>query len=324
MDLIINFVWIGPGNFGWLEKFMIYSWWAVGAKVNLYTHKFGNKDHSNASLDLPEEVCTVHVLSKILLGDFRDPFGRKSRHLLVRWSARRPPEWKNGGREAIFNMVDLTKSYIGMSKRGIVFDMKVGPSPFIREYFSSGAFHNKFVSYSRANVVENQCMGTMMAGSNGDQVRKKYGEGFEEALFIKGPQHGGKDPSRMRSTPTWEWFPVITAAHSKALGKKRKQSFSGSKAGLRGDWSDIGPAGKAVFSRQGRQAMKFEGIDRKDYHGPIRIFKNEWDQSNKQNNPNPTTKRQRMAEVDRAMKFLMPVAEKLGREKKLEEVYRSR
>jgi hypothetical protein len=206
-------------------------------------------------------------------------------------------------------MVDLSKSYIGMHRMGIVFDMKVGPSPHIRKYVEQKVFEKHFVSYNRCNAAENQCMGSMMALEDGN-ARCKYGLGFEDGLFTPGAQHGGLNPALMSSKVGSEWYPVATDAHKKGLGKKGRFP-SGSTKGLRGEWYDIGRDGQKRHEKEGIFGAAFDGIDGK-YYGPIRIFKNELDQTNKPNNPNPTTDPQRKLECERALKSLIPEAKKSG------------
>ncbi|MDP1666314.1 MAG: hypothetical protein Q8L79_14475 [Methylobacter sp.] len=307
MNLTINFVWIGCGELGLLEKFMIYSWRACGCQVNLFTHYPSvDKKHDNTSLGLPLDICAIHDLPTIMVEDNDKPLGKKTRDVLAAWYTGVMPAWKDGGRVQTFNMVDLSKSYIGMHRVGVVFDMKVGPSPHIKKYVEAKVFENNFVSYNRCNAAENQCMGSMMAILEGN-ARWKYGLGFEDGLFTSGPQHGGLNPGSMSLSVGSEWFPVATDAHKKALGKKGLFT-TGSMKGLRGEWYDIGRDGKNRHIKEGILGATFEGIDG-EYYGPIRIFKNEWDQTNKSSNPNPTTDQQRKLECERALKYLVPEAE---------------
>lgn len=220
MNLIINFVWIGRGEFGFLEKFMIYLWRAWGCQVNLFTHyPSAEKTHDHASLGLPPNIGTVQDLPTIMVEDNGKPLGKKTRDVLAAWYKCKLPAWKEGGRVQTFNMVDLSKSYIGMHRVGVVFDMKVGPSRYIKKYVDKKVFENNFVSYNRCNAAENQCIGYMMALEEGN-ARWKYGLGFEDGLFTKGVQHGGLNPDSMSLNVGSEWFPVATDAHKKVLGKR--------------------------------------------------------------------------------------------------------
>ena len=288
MDLTINFVWIGPGGLGWVEKFMIYSWREWKCAVNLFTHRTGSKAvHDLESLGLPEGLCTIYDLPTIMANDAQEP-GGKTRAVLATWYTKVIPEWKSGGKEQVFNMVDLTKSYIAMTRVGVVFDIKVAPSVHIEKYVNSGVFSKYFVSYKRANVLENQCMGTMMDLASGN-AREKYGKGFESAMFTKSSAHGELNPLAMKDNIGKSWFPVATDAHKKACGGRTKFGITGDMNGLRSAWFDIGPYGASIHKSELLIAdAGFTGIDGADY-GPIRIFKREWDQTNKQGNQTPTT-----------------------------------
>lgn len=314
MDLTINLIWIGGGSLGWLEKFVVYSWWAVGCDVNLYTHKPSSETpHDHVSLGLNPVVARIHDLPTIMKQDTDKSLGSRTRAALTSWYNQALPGGKDGWRVPTFNMVDLSKSYIGMHKVGVVFDMKVGPSRHIQHYVETGVFHNHFVSYKRAKVVENQCMGTMMYSNS---TREKYGMGFEEALFNQGPQHGELNPLSMATSITSAWFPIATNAHKKALGLKTQFGINGAVSGLRSEWFDIGRGGKVRHEQEGIMGAVFVGIDG-DYYGPIRIFKNEWDQTNKPNNQEPTTTEQRKNEVNRGFKDLLPLAKRYDRDGEL-------
>lgn len=312
MNLSVNFVWIGPGGLGWLEKLIIYSWRAWGCEVNLFTHRTGTNDgHDEGSLGLEPNSCNIYDLPTIMGEDEDLSMGSKTRAVLTVWFTKNPPAWNSGGREQIFNMVDLSKSYIGMTRVGIVFDMKVGPSPHVKKYVDSKVFHECFVTYKRARVVENQCMGSMMKLDK-DNAREKYGKGFESALFTKSVAHGDLNPSSMGISIAKKWFPVATDSHKKACGNKSKFATTGDLAGLRGRWFDIGPYGKARHARDLHIAdAKFEGIDGEDY-GPIRIFKREWDQTNKSSNSTPTTDKDRDRMFVAAMKDLVMLGKGSG------------
>ncbi|NVB43165.1 hypothetical protein G6O69_35405 [Pseudenhygromyxa sp. WMMC2535] len=311
MDLTINFVWIGPRGLGWLEKFMVYSWRNWECTVNLFTHRTGSDSpHDSESLGLPDDFCNIYDLPE-LLADDEQAVGADTRAVLTTWYEKDLPGWNEGGKERVYNMVDLSKSYIGMSRVGIVIDIKVAPSPHIEKYVDSKVFANNFITYKRAKVVENQCMGSMMPLEQ-DNDRERYGKGFESALFTKSAAHGTLNPLTMKDTIDKAWFPVATDAHKKACGSKTKFATTGDLHGLRGKWFDIGPYGKNRHKLELLIAdADFKGIDGDDY-GPFRIFKREWDQTNKQHNPSPTTDEHRDEMFVVAMKEFMKTGKTSG------------
>lgn len=267
MNLTINFVWVGQKKLGWLECFMIYAWRLWGCSVNVFTHyPNSDKTHDHESLGLPPHVVEVHDLPSLIEDGETLP---KVREVLAAWFDTRMPAWSEGGQLLTFNTVDLCKSFLAATQRGIVMDLKIGPSPHIKRYVDTGIFGASFIGCKRVGTIENQLMGSM---NEDDADRATYGEGFETALFAK------RIVSEVKGSPFGEWFPQATAAHNRAMGAGK---FS-LPEGLRGSWFDIGKYGKKAHgTRLNIHDADFVGIAKEEDFGPVRIFKREDDQTNK-------------------------------------------
>ena len=150
--MIIHNVWLGNGQLGALEKFNLYSWRALGHEVHIYTHAFAGHPQPNAeSLGLEAGDAQLHkLLDEVLVEDEveakADTEAKKdtakaslgdARSILAKWlkqgSARViPTDQKAKDKEqeefkpALYNMIDLAKSYLGGTRQGIVLDTKVG------------------------------------------------------------------------------------------------------------------------------------------------------------------------------------------------------
>lgn len=257
MPLMINHVWFGPNAMGPLEQFNIYSWRALGATVTIYAHQWNSTNtHSESTLGVKDvEVVNLRTL---LDADDTDKTAimPNARALLKAWIAAAGTAAPGG--DGVYNMVDLTKSYIAGTQRGIVLDLKVGPSAHVAAYES--AFSTKFISYTRGGntageMPENQCIGTMetLPGA----VRGKYAASFETNLT--------RSLAGLQAEPTKKWFDLITGFHSRAAKMAAKYLDVATKA----------PSGAAV----GTEYVVKEIGD--DNHGPFRIFKRASDQSNK-------------------------------------------
>lgn len=267
MNLTINFVWIGDKRLGWLECFVIYAWRLWGCEVNIFTH-YPNSDrtHDHESLGLPPNVVNVFDLPTVVAHGERLP---GTREVLGVWFHTHMPEWNEGGQRLTFNMADLCKSYLAATTRGIVMDLKIGPSPHIKRYVDSGIFSSTFIGCRRVGTIENQLMGSM---SDDDTQRTTYGIGFETALFQKNMV------TDLTGNPFGEWFPQATAAHNRAMGAGKFALAQG----LKGAWFDIGKYGRNAHGETLRIFdAHFEGIAREEDFGAVRIFKREDDQSNK-------------------------------------------
>lgn len=271
--LRINYVWLGTGQLGALEKFNLYSWRAMGAIVTVYTFHFTpDTSHTVDSLGLAEGDALVVDLPTLLTtddlvddgNDPRTPLGT-ARALLKTWFKAVPKNGEKPQREHIYNMVDLTKSYLGGTQLGIVLDLKVGPSKHLSHYTT--CFEERFISYSRggkAGIVENQCMGTMQQTN---ELRLKYAKTF--GLEIKKNLEG-------LSNHNGSWFNLITGFHGRA--------FLATNAEI--DVVKEAPSKKANI----KQFDVFE-IGEKNY-GPFRVFKKASDQTNQAPNAGGTTKNQ--------------------------------
>ncbi|KAB8145928.1 DUF4157 domain-containing protein [Chloroflexia bacterium SDU3-3] len=258
--LIINYVWFGNNKLGALEKFNIYSWRALGHTVNIYIQPFGAKaPHTVESLGLEAGDANIIDLSTTLGNDNSAEVGtpqaelKDARSILNRWlhAARQTESPK---REHIYNMVDLTKSYLGGTQQGIVLDMKVGPSPHLQAYAES--FNKNFISYSRGGntaggLPENQSIGTMQES---EELRLLYAKAFNAKIqSVANENHNDK------------LFDKITGYHG--------QSHNATGQAL--DVATQDPSGKPVGD-------KFPvGEIGPQNHGPFRVFKAAGDQSNK-------------------------------------------
>jgi len=271
--LCINYVWLGTSQLGALEKFNIYSWRAMGCIVTIYTFHFTpNTTHTVESLGLEEGDAVVVDLPALLgadddVDDDNDPRThlRTARTLLKTWFKAVPKNGEKPQREHIYNMVDLTKSYLGGTRLGIVLDLKVGPSKHLSHYKS--CFEERFISYSRggkAAIVENQCMGTMQITN---ELRLKYAKSFD--LEIKKNLEG-------LNNHNGSWFNLITGFHGRA--------FQATNAGI--DVVKEAPSKKINLV----QLDVFE-IGAKNC-GPFRVFKKASDQTNQAPNAGGTTKNQ--------------------------------
>jgi hypothetical protein len=255
----VNYVWYGDNAFGPLEKFNVYSWKALGHDVTIYAHKWDSSAHTLSSLGLAGNGIEVKNISTIIGKD--DPKDKRAvlaaaREVLTAWIAAtngaKPPE-PNKDKSHLYNMIDITKSYIGGTRKGIVLDTKVGPSPHLGAYLA--VFDQKFVSYSRgrntAGRPENQCIGT-----GNDGLRTKYAAKFDEK--IRGVLESYK------TQPTGAWFNALTGFHG--------DGFKAAAPNI--DVAEMAPGGGDV----GNQYVVTEPGG--PSHGPFRVFKHKNDQSN--------------------------------------------
>jgi hypothetical protein len=173
-------------------------------------------------------------------------------------------------RDQIFNIVDLTKSYLGATRRGLTMDFKVGPSPQLAEY--EPYFDTKFISFKRGNLVvgnapENQCLGT---NQEANTIRCNYATHFnkwvtgwsDDRIEIPGAASG------ILETPRGKHYDKVTMAHAKFFA-----SFQ-----YRRDCLNVtvqAPAGGAIG-----EGYKFRGIADERAQGPFRVFKKASDQTN--------------------------------------------
>jgi hypothetical protein len=272
VELTINFVWIGPKPLGWLERFLIYAWRRWNCEVVLYAHRGPNRQHGPESLGLPDGVCRIIDLPGILAQDDESggmgmddvEFAEPIRDVLQGWCTKPLLPWDEGGQTQIYNMVDLTKSYIAATRRGVVLDLKIGPSPHLKTYVDAGVFENHFISYERAGIVENQCMGSMRLESD---FRLEYAKRIKSRL-VPTPV----DRAKMKAQPYDAWFNEITSGHSTAcvFGKKTLK------------YLEIASGGRAEHLKRYQIAnASVVGIAGEQFYGPLRIFKRSDDQTNK-------------------------------------------
>jgi hypothetical protein len=282
MPLMINYVWFGNGTLGWMEKFNVYSWRALGHNVTIYACRW---DDNAPDVGVKEKnVTTVNL--RTILGTLDQPgpddqnkaaILPKTRELLKAWLA------AAGGavpeQDSRYNLIDVAKSYIGGTRQGIVMDLKVGPSPHISAYVD--VFSTRFISYSRgapgSNTAdgspENQCMGTMQAG---ETLRGKYAKVFESSIAknFEVVEEAGNKTKRTGMKPQFDhkWFDTITGYHIRActLGT----NFL--------DVSRRTPTDQVIKDIKGKTEQRYEveEIGGKS-NGPFRVFKRADDQSNK-------------------------------------------
>ena len=150
--LIINNVWIGDGKLGPLDRFNLYSWRALGHTVNIFAHRFDGKVPTAGDLGLESGDAVIINLTTMFGQDdsaaSETPAGSfgSARAILKTWLSHTRSEDEDTKKVHLFNMIDLTKSYIGGTRRGIVLDMKVGPSVHLEDY--AKVFHEKMISYT--------------------------------------------------------------------------------------------------------------------------------------------------------------------------------
>ena len=266
-NITINYVWLGSNPLGPLEKFNIASWRAFGHEVNLYTIPFfGNPKRTYESLGITAEDATIFDLATILkeddaVTDVNDPKKALSdtRKTLTKWLSEVPNIVRPASNhmDQIYNTVDVTKSYIGGTRKGIVIDIKVGPSPHLNNYIES--FSKNFISYTRAgktaeNLPENQCMGTMQ---DTNELRLAYANSFNERM-----------KALAEVDVKTKWFDKITGYHGNAciaIYNSTKQFID--VATQKEDGTPVGnnyPVGEPGGSS----------------HGPFRVFKTAYIQSN--------------------------------------------
>lgn len=257
----INHVWYGDNALGPLELFNIYSWLALGHEVTIYAHKWDGSAHSAGSLKVDGAV-KIKDLTTILAGDEKDEKGKgkgaampNTRALLQAWIAETKGK-KPANTDLIFNLVDVTKSYLGGTRQGIVLDLKAGPSLHLAAY--KDAIDKKFVSYTRGGntaLPENQCMGSMEAAG---ALRGQYAAFFEGEVT--------KSLKGFKDEPNKQWFGLITVFHGKSW------NAAGAKIDVAAQKPDGGKMGDSDFV--------VEEIGESG-HGPFRVFKHKADQTNK-------------------------------------------
>ncbi|MDR7665829.1 DUF4157 domain-containing protein [Methanosarcina sp. Z-7115] len=265
--LIINYVWLGDNKLGNLEKFNIYSWRALGHVVNIFALRFDRKTVQHEDLGVSKEDANVIDLSTQLKDDANVKDAKSPKAilndartvLLKMYDTIRAVKSGEEKGDLIYNMVDITKSYIGGTQRGIVLDMKVGPSEHLSKY--AGSFTDKFISYSRGGksaAVENQCMGTMQET---EDLRKIYAETFNENVRT--------NMEGLLEKPKDKWFNTITSWHGRAFERLRKSALSAL------DVATESPEGEPLGKKQ------FEVAEPRDLgHGPFRVFKAAGEQTN--------------------------------------------
>jgi hypothetical protein len=272
VKLTINFVWVGAKQLGWLERFLIYAWRRWNCEVYLFSYRGPDVQHGPESLGLPDGVCRLIDLPDILAQDDNSygmgmddvEYTAPLRQVLRSWCTERILPWDSGGQTQIYNMVDLTKSYLAATRTGMVIDLKIGPSSHLSRYIEAGVFENHFVSFERAGITENQCMGSMRLASD---FRLEYARHVMGWLFQDRCAVG-----TMQAKPHDRWFNEITGGHNRAcVFGKRKLNFL-----------DISTNGKAVHSSKYRISnADVDGVSGEKSYGPLRNFKSASDQTNK-------------------------------------------
>ena len=276
MDLLLNFVWIGPGELPAVGIFNIKSWLSYGATVHVYAHSCRGEPHTARSLGLGPYECGIFDIGEALsrpgsLPGEDDLEQRGFLPLLRVWLGTPMKPWAGGGQELTYNLGDLTKAILAMTRQGVSLDLKIGPTPIVEEFVAKGAFARYFVTFIRKGVIENQRLGTM---EGGDRLRGTY----RTKVFTKSTSD---DLRSMASAPYAPHYNDITRWHN--------SSFLGP---MRLLWLDIHKYGKARHLSQlqiPETRNTFAGIAEKT-HGPLRIFKKENDQANASSGDRTTTK----------------------------------
>jgi hypothetical protein len=280
MTLNINFVWIGAGALRPLEKFNVYSWRALGHAVTIYTYNFRNgRKHDLSSLGLTPGSASLVDLPTLLRNDDKRSTERSptedqaylallqgtSETRRIMWAWYRAAENAEATKELIYNMVDITKSYIAGTRIGIVLDLKIGPSEHLARCEAAGIFEDYFVSYVRGasttpGAPENQCMGTMQVVP---AIRTIYACRFEKALTAFGHhnERAGK--------PNDKHLDWLTSLHAKGWAELQR---SGKKA--------LDVTDSKAMATKGLTDMTVKEIDEETNFGPFRVFKLKADQSN--------------------------------------------
>ncbi|MCP3103732.1 hypothetical protein LZ198_33100 [Myxococcus sp. K15C18031901] len=270
----INYIWLGERSLGALELFNIYTWKLVGCDVAIYAFHWTNgRAHDARSLGLaPDDDVAVHDMHALVadddsVQDENDPrrYCPEMREVLSSWYNR---VWSAGldgdedkRRDQIFNMVDLTKSYIGATRLGIVLDFKVGPSPHFKAY--EDAFSKKFISYTRGSLMvggsggapENQCIGTMQAENT---IRCDYAKLFS-AKFKLGVEDFKKGFNQKK-------YDLFTTYHARSFTQLKKAALNVTLSG---------PDGTPISAM-----YSVDEIDDEKSRGPFRVFKRAGDQTN--------------------------------------------
>lgn len=278
MALQINCIWLGTSKLRPLDLFNVYSWRALGHDVTIYAYHF-NGSHDLESLGLIEGAATVVDLPKLVeynnrlatANDLEDAAyldiiknTENTRYVMDAWYRAVNPHVQCTI-DHIYNMADITKSYIAGTRRGIVLDLKIGPSEHVRRCEDAGIFRDYFISFKRGtstfgDLPENQCMGTMQEE---DDLRGVYIKRFDLALSNQGGH------VQRAQTPNMKQFDNLTGFHGKGWTEvrlKRKKTL---------DVTD-----KTKMTGLGLVNMEVNEIAGEVNYGPFRVFKRKADQTN--------------------------------------------
>ncbi|WP_299963888.1 hypothetical protein [uncultured Roseobacter sp.] len=273
-SMIINYVWLGNRKLGSLERFNLFSWRTLGHRVQVFALRFDGDPATAGSVGLDPGDADVIDLRQMLgvdkketaeaKADSKDPRAilRGARGLMLSWIDQLAKD--ESEITFIYNLVDLVKSYIGASRRGIVLDLKIGPSEHLGKY--AEAFDTKFISFSRGGKtgasVENQSMGTMQEA---DDLRVKYAENlrnkYENKMYgdVLGP---------MEKNPRDKHFDKITGWHGRSFDQMRGDALN---------VSEYAPDGKKIDPESKSYDVDEPGGSSK---GPFRVFKRADQQTN--------------------------------------------
>lgn len=275
--VIVNYIWIGDAQIDAVGKFNVYAWRSLGHVVNIYNQRLDGTKPSAAGLGLEAGDANVIDLADHLKGDLdmqeeEGSLGSKMRgahEVLTGWIGH--AERQTARREKLtvehrFNMVDMAKSYIGATQRGIVLDLKVGPSAHLEKFGES--FATKFISYGRGGKssaeVENQSMGTMQQL---DHLRHIYADRFQMALADNWKM--GFPKEQWIARPEERFFGTLTSIHGRAFMPTAKKG-------------QFGPLGMNVSSAvpEGELAGNLKVSEPSSAgQGPFRVMKSAQDQT---------------------------------------------
>lgn len=277
--LTINHVFLGDRSLSAADKFNIYSWRALGAEVNIYTHRFKKGErHTFESLGIEQGDANIIELDDVLGSDRNiasedatSPQAKLdyTRETLRTWLNKIPDDGKPSI-DHIFNMVDMTKSYLGGTRRGLTVDLKVGPSGHLKDYLN--AFDNRLVSYSRggntaSGLPENQVIGTMAASN---ELRARYAENFNSK--VKRDGLADVDPNE-------KYYDKLTSYHGNSYNQSNKDA-NRKRIPAENQWIDTAEM-TPENTPKGEDGRYEVSEPSSKGHGPFRVFKHPADQSNK-------------------------------------------
>ncbi|RYE91150.1 MAG: hypothetical protein EOO75_09165 [Myxococcales bacterium] len=206
-DRTIHFVWIGQDALGPLGVFNILSWLSVGWSVTVTAHPCEAQASRRLFRSIQDPAVARLVAGAVSVRALGELIGDPARRRVMPRTCGAIGELLGRDIPRVgYAIGDLTKPLIAGTERGVVLDLKIGPSPHIAA-FPAEPFGD-FVSTSRRGaLVENQCMGSFDLGRSG-----AYGAEFDRKINLDSIRGGASGEVI---------FPGLTAAHTGAFGKIR-------------------------------------------------------------------------------------------------------